>query len=111
MPFAVDDEAMTDRPGKAAIVSMDPAKPPVKQIPHAEYPRVVYRHPKEPFKVIVHRNTQHEIVEEERVPSEHLSKVVNDAKELAVALKDGWVKEPYIPQAPPDPNANLYAAT
>ena len=108
MPFTVDVEAMTDRPGKPAIVSMDPAKPPVKQIPHMEYPRVVYLHPKEPYKIIIHRNTQHEIVEEERIPSEHLTRVVNDAKELAQALKDGWVKEPYISQPPPDPNAHLY---
>lgn len=108
MPFAVDNEAMTDRPGKPAIVSMDPAKPPVIQIPYAEYPKVVYMHPKDPYRIVIHRNAQHEIVEEERIPSEHLSKVVDNKDELAKALKDGWLKEPYVPQAPADPNANLY---
>jgi hypothetical protein len=108
MPFAVDDEAMKGAPGKNPIISMDPAKPPVRQIPHMEWPRVIYLHPKEAFKVVVHRNTRHEIVEEEHIPSEHLSKLVHNPKELADAIKDGWVKEPYIAPPLPDPNANLY---
>ena len=108
MPFTVDEDALKDKPGKPAIISMDPAKPPVKPIPFSEYPRVVYKHPTEPYRVVIHRNTQHEIVEEEHIPSEHLCRMVNDAKELSAALKEGWVKEPYIAPALPDPNANLY---
>jgi hypothetical protein len=108
-PFAIDESRMQSAPGSGMqLVSLDPSKPPVKQIPHMEFPRVVYKHPKEPFKIVVHRNQNHEIVEEERIPAEHLTKTVNDAKELAAALKDGWVKEPYLPQAPEDPNASLY---
>ena len=108
MPFTVDVEAMTDKPGKPSIVSMDPAKPPVKQIPHMAFPKVVYMHPKEPFRVVIHRNTQHEIVHEEHIPSENLTRAVSDEKELAKALKEGWVKEPYVTPAEPDPNAHLY---
>ena len=61
-----------------------------------------------PYKIIEHRNTQHELVQTERVPSEHLTRIVADEKELAKALKEGWVKEPYIAAALPDPNASLY---
>lgn len=111
MPFAVDEEALKSVPGKPAIISMDPAKPPVKPIPFNDFPRVMYKHPKEAYKIVEHRNTAHEVVHTERIPSEHLTKLVNDKKELATALEDGWVKEPYIASAAPDPNANLYETT
>jgi hypothetical protein len=113
-PFAIDEDRMaTDpmkiKPGVQPLASLDPAKPPVKSIPHQEYPRVVYRHPKEAFRKIEHRNAHQELVHVETVPAEHLTKLVSDEKELKAALKDGWVKEPYVPEAPPDPNADLYA--
>jgi hypothetical protein len=110
MPFTIDTEALKDVPGKPAIVSMDPMKPPVKPIPHMDYPRVVYKHPKEPFKVVIHRNALHEVVQEERVPSEHLSRVVASKEEFDRALQEGWVADPYIPKAAPDPNKHLYDA-
>ena len=109
MPFTVDEVQLNDK--KRYDVSAAPNSPsglPMKQIPHLEFPRVVYRHPTEPYKIIIHRNAQHEIVQEERVPAEHLTRSIADAKELAQALKDGWVKEPYVIPAMPDPNANLY---
>ena len=109
MAFTVDIDAMTSTPGKPGIVSMDPAKPPVKAIPFMEYPRCIYKHPKEPYKIIIHRNAKHEVVDEERVPSEHLTRVVADKKELAEALKDGWALDAYVPAGPVDPNANLYS--
>jgi hypothetical protein len=113
-PFAIDEDRLTTdpakiKPGVQPLASLDPAKPPVKSIAHLEFPRCVYKHPNEPFRKIEHRNAHHELVNVETVPSEHLSKVVNDKKELDAALKEGWVKEPYIPEAPPDPNAALYA--
>ena len=107
MPFAIDEARM--QPGSSErIVTLDPAKPPVKNIPHMEYPKCVYMHPQEPFTVIEHRNTRHEVVEEEIVPTEHLSKTVANADELAQALADGWQEKPYIPKAPADPKANIY---
>ena len=111
MPFAIDEDQMKGNEEKQInkILSMDPAKPPVKQIPFMEYPRVVYKHPTQPYRVVEHRNTQHEVVQIEHIPSEHLTRVVADKKELEAALKDGWVKEPYIAKPPEDPNANLYA--
>lgn len=108
MPFAIDEEKMKGNEKTQQIQSLDLAKPPVKSIPHAEFPRVIYKHPKEPFRVVVHRNANFEVVGEERVPSEHLARKVNDAKELAAALKEGWVKEGYVAPPLPDPNANLY---
>lgn len=107
MPFEIDEAKM--KQGSAdQILSLDPAKPPTRFIPHAEYPRVVYKHPREPFTVIEHRNAKHELVEEETVPAEHISKLVNDAKDLEKALAEGWVKEPYLPKVAPDRNAGLY---
>jgi hypothetical protein len=113
-PFAIDEDRMvTDptkvKPGVKTLTSLDPADPPRKSIPHANFPCVVYKHPKEPFRKVEHRNTAHEIVEVEHVPSEHLTKLVKDDAEMKLALKQGWVKEPYIAEAPPDPNAALYA--
>jgi hypothetical protein len=114
MPFAIDEDRMvTDptkvKPGVKTLTSLDPADPPRKSIPHANFPMVVYKHPKEAFRKVEHRNTAHEIVEVEHVPSEHLNKLVRDSAELETALARGWVKEPYIAEAPPDPNAELYA--
>lgn len=108
MPFTIDEERMKGNEQTQQIQSLDPAKPPLKHIPHAEFPKVVYKHPKEPFRIVVHRNTNFEVVGEERIPSEHLTRKVSDAKELAAALKEGWVKEPYLAPPLPDPNAHLY---
>lgn len=81
---------------------------PVKQIPHYEFPRVVYLHPIKPFWVEEHRNSNFEVVGTEKHPTEHETKLVNSQEELESALADGWVKEPYIPKAPEDPKAKIY---
>jgi|SRR6185437_3484945 len=109
MPFTIDEEKMKGGEHVQQLQSIDLAKPPVKSIPHAAFPKVLYKHPKEPFRVVIHRNANFEVVGEERIPSEHLTMRVSNADELKAALKDGWVKEPYVPQAAPDPNAHLYA--
>lgn len=74
---------------------------PVKQIPHMEFPRIVYMHPNEPLQTMEHRNDKFELVGTEVVPTEHLAKQVKNEDELIAALAEGWVKEPYIPQAAP----------
>jgi hypothetical protein len=96
---------------------MDLSKPPglpggipVKVIPHSDYPRIVYKHPNQPFRKVEHRNLQHEVVEVETVPTEHLTLQVENQEAFEKALADGWVKEPYIPKAPPNPVAELYTA-
>lgn len=82
---------------------------PVKQIPHMEFPRVLYLHPNEPYVEIKHKNDRHEIVSTELVPTEHKTRLVNNEAELKALLAQGWVKEPYIPQPAPDENVDLYA--
>lgn len=102
MPFTIDVEKMNKQ--ASYDVSAAPNSPtgiPVKQIPILEFPRVVYKHPKQDFRTILHRNNKHEVVHEEVVPAEHMSKLVNDRKELEAALKEGWHKEPYIPKPVP----------
>lgn len=115
MPFTIDTERMKAgnpfmRDGQEVkpLLELRNNEPPVIPIPHMEYPRVVYLHPNEPFRTIEHRNDKFEVVGTERVPTEHLSKTVADKKELEAAMDEGWVTEPYIHKAPPNPNANLY---
>lgn len=83
---------------------------PVKQIPHLEFPRVVYLHPNEPLEEVEHRNDKFEVVSTDLVPTEHRTKVVRNEAELAAALEEGWVKEPYVPKAAPSKSDGLYGA-
>lgn len=112
MPFAIDEDKMQSKPtpgqDSQVLVALDPHHPPVKSIPHLEFPRAVYKHPLEPFTTIEHRNARHELVEEEIIPTEHLTRVVADEKELKAAVADGWELKPYVPKAPPDSKAHLY---
>lgn len=81
---------------------------PVKQIPHLEFPRVIYMHPNEPYQEIEHRNDKFEVVSTDTVPTEHLTKIVNNEAELQTALDEGWVKEPYVPKPVTAKTAGLY---
>lgn len=95
---------------------------PVKQIPHFEFPCILYMHPNRPTKTVVHRNTQHEIVHEEEIPLEHLTRVIsceahknggpkdcaNCNKALESALGEGWTRTPYIAPEIPKPDDDLY---
>ena len=104
----IDEERMRNAvPGKI-LVSLDPANPPTKEIPFIEFPRVVYKHPKEPFYKVEHRNNLREIVQTEMLPSEHQALLINNKKELEKAEKDGWVLNPYVPPPLPDHKAELY---
>lgn len=122
MPHTIHEEALRD----SQKVALDVTAPdyvatkgadghfrhqpgiPVRNIPILEFPRVVYKHPKEPYFRKEHRNKEHEIVDVEMLPAEALSRVVGDEAELKAALAEGYVKDPYIAPAPPDPNAHLY---
>lgn len=126
MPFTIDDEAAKKqmqlnimRPQEAVPRQSDGSLRegwsgtmsgglPVKQIPHLEFPRVIYRHPNEPYVEIKHKNDRHEIVSTEYVATEHQTKAVRNEAELKAALAQGWVKEPYIPETPPSDNDDLY---
>jgi hypothetical protein len=89
---------------------------PVREIPFFPFPRVVYLHPNEPIRTVVHRNSRHEVVHEEEIPLEHLTRVIGceahiknggpkdcpDCNRLLESvIGDGWLKEPYIPEPPP----------
>ncbi len=109
MPTAIDEERFQHQE------TLDMSKPqgtthglPVKQIPHLEYPRAVYKHPTQPYREVLHRNVNHEVVERELVATEHLVHVCENAAEYKKKLSEGWVSDPYIMQAPPDPTEHLY---
>jgi hypothetical protein len=82
---------------------------PVKQIPHQEYPRAVYKHPNAPFYVEEHRNVNHEVVHREVKAAEHRVHVCHSKVEHEQKLTQGWKNEPFIQLAPPDPMDDLYA--
>jgi len=110
MPHTIDIERMKKQTTfDVSAPQGTPTGIPVIQIPHLEFPRVVYKHPVEPYRTIVHRNNKFEVVGEEVVPTEHISLIVADKEALDKALKDGYKLKPYVPQAPPDPDAHLYA--
>lgn len=77
MAKTVDEEAI------AKATSMDLSKPPVKEIGYLEYPRMVYKHPKD--------KTQ-----------EHRTHIVNSKAEFEAAMDQGYLKSPHIPEAPAD---------
>jgi hypothetical protein len=109
MPAEIDEEKF------ASQETLDLSRPqgtpqglPVRQIPHQEYPRVVYKHPNAPFYVEEHRNVNHEVVQREVKSAEHRTHVVGTKTEHEQKLADGWRNEPYIQLAPPDPMDDLY---
>jgi hypothetical protein len=136
MPFKVDENAMkkqmywnVSRPQEVAPDALPEGwlgtvggGLPVKQIPHYEFPIVVYFWPSRPFREIEHRNDKFEVVGTERIATEHLSKTVackahinggpkecvqcNEA--LDAALAEGWTRQAYIPKAPAKPDDDLY---
>jgi len=113
MPFTVDNDRLSSdparmKPGVTPLVTLDPANPPTVQIPHMDFPRVVYKHPREAFRKVEHRNSMREVVEVEMVANEHLTRVVANQADLDQALVAGWVTKPYIPEPAPDPLAGLY---
>lgn len=110
MATAIDEERFRSQE------TLDLSKPqgtaqglPVKQIPHQEYPRVVYKHPNAPFYVEEHRNVNHEVVHREVKSAEHRAHVCHTKAEHEHKLADGWKNEPFIQLAPPDPMDDLYA--
>lgn len=109
MPNTIDEERFGSQE------TLDLSKPqgtaqglPVKQIPHQEYPRVVYKHPNAPFYVEEHRNANHEVVHREVKSAEHRTHVCQSKAEHGRKLDEGWKNEPYIQLAPPDPMDDLY---
>jgi len=79
MPYALDEDALNS----ADMKVLDISRPPTKQIPTYEFPRMVYLHPKDKTR-------------------EHRTKIVHDKDEQESAAKQGWRPEPHIPQAAPD---------
>lgn len=77
MPYAIDQEKL-DSPN---LKVLDIAQPPMKSIPHIEYPKMVYLHPKDKSK-------------------EHRTKVVNSREEEESALASGYRKQAHVPAVP-----------
>lgn len=78
MPFALDQDKL-DSPD---LKMLDIGHPPSRSIPHQEYPKMVYLHPKDKTK-------------------EHLPKIVANAEELEAAKVQGFRTAPHVPVAPP----------
>jgi len=102
MPFEVDTEALD----KAKV--LDISKPPLRQIPHLEYPKVIYLWPKEPFKLVRVKNDRGEVVEEYKEATTHKAMKVENKEEMEKQLSKGWRKEPYLPKEVPDDDYPVY---
>ena len=79
MPTAVNEEVLKDPQTKV----LDINKPPLAVIPHQEFPKMVYLHPKDKTK-------------------EARYKVVENKQEQDEAAKQGYQTKPHVPQPPPD---------
>jgi hypothetical protein len=90
---------------------------PLRDIPHMEFPRVIYLHPKRPYKRMYLPVDGHGNKEWVWIANEPTSKKVANDEELKKALKQGFELKPYIiPEAPlgsadpadepPTPNVN-----
>lgn len=96
----IDEDAL------ANATSLDANKPPMLSQQRAtelgkgfqKFPTIVYRHPKNHYKVVKHKD-MHGNFNEETVANEHLTKTVNSEDELKDAFKSGWRKDPFV--APP----------
>ena len=109
MPQTIDEEKFAHQ--ETLDMTKQQGSPqglPVKQIPHAEYPRCAYKHPSAPYREVLHRNAQHEVVHRERVATEHLVHVCPNDTEYKKKLKEGWRAQPYIMQTPPDSEMEVY---
>lgn len=82
------------------MIKMDPAKPPTIDIGYREFPRMVYKHPKQKFSKRRRRNDLGEI-EVYQVANEAEAKLVHNKEDFDAALKSGWKKEHYVlPEVP-----------
>jgi len=77
MPHQIDQEAL-DSPSMKVL---DINKPPTKNMPHLEFPKMVYLHPRDKTK-------------------EHRTKIVESPDEQEDAASQGWKLNPHIPVAP-----------
>ena len=79
MPSQIDEEKMSS--GDLKVLDIN--NPPLKHVPHQNYPKIVYLHPKDKTK-------------------EHRFLVVNNADEHDDAAKKGYKTQPHIPVEGPD---------
>lgn len=108
MPRTVDNERLSGKPTYDAngrlvepLVEFNLHNPPTKPIPHLEYPKCVYRYPKEATRQIV--EVRGGTTYTQTVPNMAMSKVVQNKQEFDKAIKEGWHKEPWQPPAEIEP--------
>jgi hypothetical protein len=87
MPYELDTEAL-DSPNMKVL---DINKPPTKQAPHREFPKMLFMHPRDKSK-------------------EHLVKIAADEDEAVALEAKGWRTNPHVPvPAPEDLNKDYEA--
>jgi hypothetical protein len=93
MPYTIDFEKFSD-PGFRAG-SMDLGNPPVKPIPHQEFPRVIYNHKRSYGpRINQFRDERTGAISETHIPATVISKTVLSQDELDAALEQGWDLKP-----------------
>jgi len=76
MPYTIDEAAFT------AGKNIEAQRPPVKQIPHLEYPKMLYLHPKDKQR-------------------DHRTVLVNSAEEEKKYRDQGWRTTAHVPAGAP----------
>lgn len=77
MPFEVNQEELES----PSMKILDISKPPMKSIPHREFPKMVYLHPKDKAK-------------------QHKTQIVLSPEQFETAERQGYKTTPHIPREP-----------
>ena len=85
---------------------VDLATPPMKTVPDEFWPRLVYKYPKEHYRVVTLRPTNAPPVERLVQNDPKILKVHND-KEFKEALKAGWKDKAFVPRPLEDSEAGI----
>jgi hypothetical protein len=74
MPYEIDTDKLND----PSLQVLDIGKPPVRQMAHQPFPKMLYLHPKDKTK-------------------EHRTLIVHSDSELEAAQSKGWKTQPHVP--------------
>jgi hypothetical protein len=80
---------------KSPLLKMDATRPPTIEIGYLEFPRMIYKWPKQKFSLSRRKNELGEI-ERFQIANEAQSKTVSNQAEFDAAVKAGWKKEHYV---------------
>lgn len=88
-------------PGKVIPARTVPGTIPVRDIPHMEFPKIVYKHPTKAYKRMYLPVDGHGNKDWQWVPQEATTRKVANEEEFKAALKQGFQAKNYVMPAEP----------